>query len=115
MANPKHLEILKQGVEVWNEWKKVKPNKTQYRFSIGGSFRKRKFASRGFYLGFRYGDLSGSDLADHDFTDANLEMTNLTDANLSNAKFIRTNTPCCQGQCRNAKLMSSVNPSKTLW
>jgi len=22
MANPEHLEILKQGVEVWNEWRK---------------------------------------------------------------------------------------------
>jgi hypothetical protein len=22
MANPKHLEILKQGVETWNEWRK---------------------------------------------------------------------------------------------
>jgi hypothetical protein len=22
MANPEHLEILKQGVEVWNQWRK---------------------------------------------------------------------------------------------
>ena len=26
MANPKHVEILKQGVEVWNEWRKENPN-----------------------------------------------------------------------------------------
>ena len=26
MANQEHLEILKQGVEVWNEWRKHNPN-----------------------------------------------------------------------------------------
>ena len=26
MANPKHLAILKQGVEVWNEWRKCNPD-----------------------------------------------------------------------------------------
>jgi hypothetical protein len=26
VANPEHLEILKQGVEVWNQWRKKKPN-----------------------------------------------------------------------------------------
>jgi len=30
MANPEHLAILKQGVEVWNHWRKdnpdIKPN-----------------------------------------------------------------------------------------
>jgi hypothetical protein len=25
MANPEHLESLKQGVEVWNEWRKQYP------------------------------------------------------------------------------------------
>ncbi len=25
MANPEHLAILKQGVEVWNEWRKRNP------------------------------------------------------------------------------------------
>lgn len=25
MANPEHLEILKQGVGVWNEWREVEP------------------------------------------------------------------------------------------
>jgi hypothetical protein len=26
MANPEHLEILKQGVEVWNKWWKENAN-----------------------------------------------------------------------------------------
>lgn len=28
MANPEHLEILMQGVEVWNEWRKANPEIT---------------------------------------------------------------------------------------
>jgi hypothetical protein len=27
MANPEHVEILKQGVEVWNQWRKEKFNR----------------------------------------------------------------------------------------
>lgn len=26
MANPEHLEILKQGVEVWNKWRAKSPD-----------------------------------------------------------------------------------------
>jgi hypothetical protein len=26
MANPEHLEILKQGVEVWNKWREDNPS-----------------------------------------------------------------------------------------
>jgi hypothetical protein len=25
MANPEHVEILKQGVDVWNKWRKKSP------------------------------------------------------------------------------------------
>lgn len=25
MANPEHLEILKQGMKVWNEWRELNP------------------------------------------------------------------------------------------
>ena len=25
MANPEHLEILKQGVDVWNKWREENP------------------------------------------------------------------------------------------
>ena len=33
MANPEHLKILKQGVKVWNEWRKIHPEiKPDYRF-----------------------------------------------------------------------------------
>jgi TIR domain/Pentapeptide repeats (8 copies) len=59
MANPEHLEILKQGVEAWNEWR-----------------REHRDVSP---------DLSDADLSDADLTNANLSDTDLFQANLSNA------------------------------
>ena len=34
MANPEHLEILKQGVDVWNRWREENPEvKPDLKFS----------------------------------------------------------------------------------
>ncbi len=30
MANPEHLAILKQGVELWNKWRDEHPGMTPY-------------------------------------------------------------------------------------
>jgi Pentapeptide repeats (8 copies) len=65
MANPDHLEILKQGVEVWNAWR-AKP-------------------------GSPVPDLSGADLRLADLREAHLFLTNLSGANLSGANS-RTQT-----------------------
>ena len=68
MANRRHLAILRQGVETWNEWKKenpkIKPN-------------------------LRGANLSKKDLAGADFTNADIRSTNFTGANLRGAKFCR--------------------------
>ena len=65
MANPEHLEILKRGVEEWNEWrgrnKETKP------------------------------DLSVADLSPANFTRTNLNDANLNYANLSWANFYSAN------------------------
>ena len=80
MANKEHLKILKQGVEVWNEWREenleIKPD-------LSGA------------------DLSGADLSGADLNDANLRKANLlwadlgaadlADANLSDANLIDAN------------------------
>ncbi len=59
MANQEHLDILKQGVEVWNQWRKehidIQP------------------------------DLSGATLKDANLQRGNFSRTNLTSTNLSNA------------------------------
>lgn len=68
MANPEHLEILKQGVEIWNQWRRdnkiIKPD-----LSVA--------------------NLTGTNLRGADFSDVNLSAANLSEANLSEANLIR--------------------------
>ena len=59
MANPEHLEILKQGVDAWNQWRKENPEMKP--------------------------DLSEADLAHADLRDALLLDANLSGANLRQA------------------------------
>src|ERR1017187_3669978 len=61
MANPEHLEILKQGVEKWNKWRQEQS-------------------------GIRP-DLSKANLNDADLTEANLSGANLSEAYLEQANL----------------------------
>jgi TIR domain/Pentapeptide repeats (8 copies) len=61
MANREHLDLLKQGVEVWNKWRKEYPDVRP--------------------------DLSGADLFDADLRNVNLSDADLKDANLRGAYF----------------------------
>jgi uncharacterized protein YjbI with pentapeptide repeats len=62
MANPEHLAILKQGVDVWNEW-----NSKHYKIKP---------------------DLSGANLTQADLSDIILSETDLSDADLSEARLV---------------------------
>jgi hypothetical protein len=62
MANPEHLEILKQGVEAWNMWRRGNSEITP--------------------------DLSGADLNGANFIGVNLIVANLIVANLNGASLI---------------------------
>jgi TIR domain/Pentapeptide repeats (8 copies) len=64
MANPEHLEILKQGVNVWNEWRDEHPE-------IIPNIRNAK--------------LKSADLSHANFSHANLDYVDLRDANLDHA------------------------------
>ncbi|MCB2228979.1 MAG: toll/interleukin-1 receptor domain-containing protein [Desulfarculaceae bacterium] len=64
MANPEHVKILKQGVKVWNRWRKNNPDIKP--------------------------DLFEADFANADLTDANLDGAALIRANLANANLNRT-------------------------
>jgi len=66
MANEKHLKILKQGVEKWNEWRK---------------------ANRDILIV----DLSGADCHDANFGKANLSWAYLVEANLRGANLSEAN------------------------
>lgn len=64
MANPEHLAILKQGVEVWNAWREANPDVVP--------------------------DLSGAELSYTDFSNAYMQHVNLTGTVLHRASFHRT-------------------------
>jgi uncharacterized protein YjbI with pentapeptide repeats len=61
MANPKHIQILKQGVEAWNEWRREQPNV--------------------------YPDLTNANLFNANLRDAHLRDVNLRDVNLREANL----------------------------
>jgi uncharacterized protein YjbI with pentapeptide repeats len=64
MANPEHLAILRQGVEVWNEWRK---NNYEIRPAL------------------QLAHLEGINLEDANLEEANFEFTHLIDVNLEYA------------------------------
>ncbi len=69
MANKEHLEVLKLGVENWNNWRNSYPD-------VLPNLRKAK--------------LVGMDLQNANFNDTNLRRINLCGANLMGASFRRS-------------------------
>ncbi|MDF5733930.1 MAG: pentapeptide repeat-containing protein [Rhizonema sp. PD38] len=86
MANKEHLAILKQGVEVWNEWRKknrtIIPDLTEVNFN-GMSFRKVDF-SRAILT---KANLCKTYLREANLNQAILIEANLTEVNLTAAKL----------------------------
>jgi uncharacterized protein YjbI with pentapeptide repeats len=81
MANKKHLEILKQGVEVWNQW--VKEN-------LISEADLRKADLRGADLirvNLSMANLNGANFDEANLRGANLQMANLMKANLRKANL----------------------------
>ncbi len=76
MANQEHLDILKQGVKIWNQWRKehadVKPDLS--RAGLQGTYLQNA-------------NLSGAYLVGTDLSDARLIQANLSRANLKKAGF----------------------------
>ncbi len=72
MANPEHLEILKQGVEQWNKWREEHADVLLdlFKADLGGA------------------KLSGADLSRADLGGANLQRADLGGANLSGADLM---------------------------
>lgn len=80
MANKEHLEILEQGIEAWNEWRrrnpKVLPDLSEAKFN---------------YSDLRNANLSNANLRNAIFYKANLSKANLSKADLYEALFYRAN------------------------
>ena len=66
MANQEHFDLLKQGVEQWNEWREQHPS---IRPDLSSVHLSRA-------------DLSGVDLSCSDLSSADLSQANLRQANL---------------------------------
>jgi uncharacterized protein YjbI with pentapeptide repeats len=99
MANQEHLDILKQGVETWNKWRKEHPEvevdcsrEDLSRFDL----RKADLSNADLFWGglrsadLRQANLSGADLTGTDLTGARLSKANLAGANLSETNLSYT-------------------------
>jgi uncharacterized protein YjbI with pentapeptide repeats len=93
MADEHQLKLIKEGVEVWNEWRVKHP---LIQIDLSGADLSYKY----FYQGnlrnanLRLANLTGTnlskaDLDNADLTEANLNEINLSDANLSRADLSR--------------------------
>ena len=69
MANPEHLNLLRQGVEVWNKWRENNPQ-------INPNLRGAKLKNRD----LEGADFSGADIKSTDFTNAKLQGADFTGA-----------------------------------
>ncbi len=96
MANQEHLDILKQGVELWNTWWRKEYS------DIGPDLSRADLSEanlNGIYLygaklneaRLSFASLTGAFLYDADLSGADLSGTNLNRADLSNAKLHLTN------------------------
>ena len=98
MANPQHHEILKQGINAFNRWrrenKNIVPDLTMADFSntdfdyvnlSEANLSKAKFSKST----FRRADLRGTDLSTADLSRTNFNQANLRGADLSRADLSR--------------------------
>jgi hypothetical protein len=94
MAIPQHLDVLKQGVRVWNEWREKNPGAEP---DLAGAKLSK--------ANLKGANLSETDLRWADLTAANLRAANLNRADLRRAILSRTNF--------NLAYLSEANLSET--
>jgi uncharacterized protein YjbI with pentapeptide repeats len=88
MATPKHLKILKQGVDAWNAWRQKHP-KIKINFQgadLSGADLRQANLSK---VDLSGADLSDADLRGADLSDATLIMAHLKKARLRDADLSR--------------------------
>ena len=86
MANEEHLSILKQGVEVWNSWRRDNP---EIRADLRGADLSEANLSEANLFGADLirANLFWADLSEANLTEADLRGVDLTEANLSGANL----------------------------
>jgi hypothetical protein len=89
MANPVHLEILRQGVHAWNAWRKHHPVEPDLSVAnLSEADLSEADLSKAFLLG---ANLSGADLSGAYLLAARLGGANLSEANLGGANLSEAN------------------------
>ena len=89
MANQEHLDIIKQGVEAWNEWREqhgIRPDLSEA--DLSGTNLSGAVLWEADLQGT---DLLGANLSEADLRGADLRGANLGGANLSGANLVFTN------------------------
>src|SRR5437763_2747830 len=112
MANQEHLDLLKQGVEAWNQWLEkhpdVKPDLSDA--NLGGSNLRGAKLNRAILNG---ANLRRAELSDADLNGANLNRITLDRANLSKANLTRAIV--VEANLENAVLNSCSNYGIAAW
>jgi len=84
MANPEHLQILKRGVEVWNQWRRE--NQDVLFPDLQGADLREAHLSGAYLSG---ADLSGAHLQKADLQNADFREANLREADLREAYLVK--------------------------
>ncbi|MEM6403768.1 MAG: pentapeptide repeat-containing protein [Cyanobacteria bacterium P01_D01_bin.116] len=86
MANEKHLAILKQGVKVWNQWRKNNRGIVPVLSEV--NLTKENLCGADLnWANLRHTNLNGANLSGANLSRANLEKADLSGANLSGANL----------------------------
>lgn len=100
MANQEHLDLLKQGNAVWNEWRSKNPAllpDLTLASLIDAHLMRAKLTNANLSVAVLSGvnvygvNFSGADLSKANLSGANLTETDLRDADLDGTQLIRTN------------------------
>lgn len=104
MANDEHLAILKQGKEVWKEWRDENPDVTP------DLFRTDLRGANLIGANLSVANLSGAELFMADLFMANLSEANLSEADLERSQVISTNfhNATLTGSCIKDWLLNSL-------
>jgi uncharacterized protein YjbI with pentapeptide repeats len=99
MANPEHVEMRKQGVEVWNRWRreeiKVTPDLSRTNFKHANLIKAN----------LNHTNLTEADLKGADLSYANLSEADLNEATLSQVNFSRANL--CRANLEGANIIGA--------